>query len=209
MKEHIEEFKELWSDKKKRAAILLILWMMFLLFVISLARTISANSATTTNTTEPIGYVEYDNYEFTITTADLTLTGAHYGNKSLFTSSDGNKYYIEDDKLYSVVGDNLTAITDISGHQIIKLQPKYLGDLINKSSYEYSVTGDDGVEKKSYSVSSTDYYKLYNQDAPQTEFIIPMYVYITNGYVSKIEFSNIVITYSNIGKVSDFTLTNN
>jgi len=208
MKDKVEEFRELWSDKKKRAAILLILWLAFFLIIISIARTgISNNSDKTESTVEPIGYVEYDNYEFTITTKDLTLTGAHYSNKSLFTSSEGQKYYIEDDNLYLVDGSNLKSITDINGHQIVKLQPKYLGALINKSSHDYE-TVDNNVTKETYSVSSTDYYNMYNQTPPEKEFIIPLYVYLEDGYVTKIAFSDIEITYSNIGKVSEISLTN-
>jgi|GEM_PF-3770582 len=205
MKEKIEEFRDLWSDKRKRAAILLIFWLIFLLLIASFTRL--NKPIAKTDTTEPIGYVEYDNYEFTITTKDLTLTGAHYSNKSLFTSSDGQKYYIEDDSLYQVNGNNLKSITDINGHQIIKLQPKYLGALINKSAHDYE-TVDNDITKETYSVSSTDYYNMYNQTPPSPEFIIPLYVYLENGYITKITFSDIEITYSNIGKVSEISLTN-
>lgn len=191
--------KEIMGDTKKKSIILLFFWFLFAFFIIFFVKN---TTPTKVVKKQPVDYVNYSSYEFTMKSKTLDINGVYYKEKALIFSGN-DRYYMEDNSLYKIDGNNLVKVSKINKHTITKLQPKYLGKLINDSKHEVTINLEENIVKKNYSINAKDYYKLYDEEI-EKDFIIPLSVYLKNDYIIKIEFSDLTITYKNINKIKEF-----
>ena len=192
MKEAWQTFKELWAIKRLRSTIVLCLWLVFIGFIVVGLR----NSNTTTNINS-LEYKNYNNYEVVYKIGDIEIQGTTYNNES-YLYIDGKSYVYMNDEL-SYNGEIIPqTFNNIS---LNLLQPKNLDNLINQGIYDSKVTYTDSV-KYNYIVSSDVYNNHMNSFLVNENVLIS--VTKENNLVTKIEFNNISISYSNINKIQGF-----
>lgn len=193
MTNFFKQVKALWSDKPKRALILLIFWLLFMMVIVLYIRFNS--QATTTKVT---------GYEFNGTYNQQAITGERANNKELFNIGE-TKYYIEDDIIYQVDGQKLTKVTT----NFIKYRLESLETLIVIGSLADTINYNDGSVKKTYTISK-DNYNHWLGDQLATEDVTMTIVnqkQVVKSITLKMNQQSLTINYTNINQVTDIETT--
>ncbi|HIT11681.1 MAG TPA: hypothetical protein IAB58_02700 [Candidatus Pelethosoma merdigallinarum] len=228
------KFKEIWSNPRGRALILLGIYGIFIVFVVSGVRSNVKNrdryQEQQTNqepeVSEPTKkYSDLDNYEYDLVitrdTNVLTYQGKHADEVDLFIDPSTNQaYYLEQSVLYQVVnGVKQPVATPIQEIDITKLTPTMIQTLLDESTLDYTKQYASGIEEKQYILSLPAFMNLFYGSTISSNEIVTITTSMNGDIMEKVtidlsgysrysEFGfttfTIEFTYKNIDKVESF-----
>ena len=210
------KLKELWTNPKTHAMMVLAFWLIFMVVAIVLVRVMSHTSVSTSKVENvATSFANITGYDFTYKTNNEEINGSYYDGAIIFYLNNKRYYYKDnvyliDDEVQKVEGFDLN---------VLKLNSKLLNNLVS------GITPALNDNFKQYIVPLDRFINLYEVDTDMdlsqaATYNVVVSVYTNNKVINKVVLDSssyytmktgasasypVTINYYNVNNVSDFT----